>query len=254
MPRLISYSLLAALLSFSLMPSCKKGDETIPPSSNGLITKIIAHDQLNPAAYDTALISYNTDSTIHQIVNSMNNDGSVTFYYSTGLIKRVTSYAGTSETIVDSIIMGTDGLPIASYEILNAYPGMNSEQRYSYNSNGELERMIFIYTNQPSYPIDTVTYTWVDGDLVSQVSTTGERDFIYTYDIQKPCQPGDPVYLLHFTETGLRTLPNSHLCTSIDQGGGPASYTYAYDASNRITQLIVTQGQDSDTSYFGYSQ
>ncbi|MBS1616321.1 MAG: hypothetical protein JST06_09425 [Bacteroidetes bacterium] len=236
------------------MPSCKKGDETIVPSSDGLITKIIAHDQLSPTTYDTALISYNTDSTIHQIVNSMNNDGSVTFYYSTGLIKRVTSYASTSETIVDSIIVGTDGVPIASYEILNAHPEMNTEQHYSYNTNGELAQTLITYPSISPIPLDTINYTWVDGDLVSQVSTTGQYDINYTYDTNKPCQPGDPLYLMHLTETGLRRLPNTHLCIAMEAGGDPAQYSYTYDASNRINQLIVTQGQDSDTSYFGYSQ
>jgi hypothetical protein len=239
-----------------LLHACKKDDNNTAaaPGNNQLITKIIGPDASGiPGMIDTVLISYNADSSIHQITNSQTSGGTITFYYSSSLIKRVTTSAGNTEVLVDSIVLDAGGRALARYEIISNYPLYNTNQYYSYNTSGQLVRTIISYPNVTGMPDDTVTHSWSNGDMVSEISTSGAYDFTYSFDMQRPCQPGDPLYIAHLTESGFPRAPNAHLCTATSESLSTAAYTYGYDGNNRITQYIVTQDQKADTSYFQYA-
>ncbi len=243
-----------ALVVVILLSACKKGDDNDPQAApNTLITKIIAPSENDPGQYDTATISYNADNTVHQITSVSGSAEVADFYYTPGLIRKVSAYPGGTETIVDSILLGANGLPTASYEKYDFYPTLNTAQYYTYNTAGELIQTIVLYPNLTGYPADTVTHTWANGDMTSQVSTSGERDFNYTYNTAEACSPGDYLYLAHLVATGQTMKPNSHLCIGASGGTDPAILSYIYDSDHRIIKYTSTQnGQIEGEAFFSY--
>ncbi len=239
---------IAALLII-LTVACKKSDPAVLGGGAGLITQIITKDTQQVGGYDTTYISYNADSTVHQII-ATNSLVTITFYYTSGLIRRVESRGQYSAT-TDSIVLDDAERPAANYHVY----GLGSfafEEHYKYNSNNELTQTTIFFSNQQPEAFDSIFHQWSSGDMVSQNDPLGEYTSSYSYNTGIACMPGDVLYMASLLTNGLNRLPNAHLCTAINVGGAAASYTYTYDADNRITGYTLTQDGKSDTAFFAY--
>ncbi len=243
-----------ALAITLILPSCKKKDDdnsgTVPASS--LIRKVSTIEITGQE--DTATIEYNTDQTVHRISHLVAFNGVSTFYYTPGLVRRITTYPNSNQVTTDSMIMGSNGMPAVICHMDNTAAEYNTIEQHSYNADGTQMRTIITYPNLPQIQVDTLTYTWVDGDLLKEHHANDNFDVTFTYNTAFPCMSGDELYVEHLLATGRSGLPCKHLCTSCSIGGNDVlTYTYSYDASNRIAGYVIHEDGEGDKNvYYSY--
>ena len=229
-------SLLFALLLLHIT-ACKKGDGGSTPATTAnapkeLIARIMNGLTGNPG--DTTVITYNADSSVHTATNVISSNSLTTYYYSSGLVREVSTVSGTVVR-VDSIVLNAQGERMAAYILHPGGSQYDHTQLFTYTTSGELSQMVTFYPNMPGDVPDTLRLVWQNGDAVVQTSVSNKANYTYVYDLNKPCQAGDIQYSNYKLAIGLKRRLNAHLCTSISNAvNGTSTINYSYDSNGRI--------------------
>jgi hypothetical protein len=104
----------------------------------------------------------------------------------------------------------------------------------------------------------TYTYSWANGNLIASYNSTNATAEGFIYDTTKPSQPGDDWQILELTSYNYTFVRNANLITGITtvSNGTTApleKFTYTFDNSAKITQMISTFGATTETISYQYS-
>jgi len=242
----IVFQILAIFLLF-VTPGCKPDSNTPSPTPDPdeLIARIIhLPNSTTGRPADTSAITYNSDSSIQQVTNAISSNSVTVFYYSTSLIKAISS-TGSAVVRVDSIVLNQKGERIAAYILHPGGAQYDFTQYFTYNASGEVIKQINWYPNMPGSIPDTVSFVWQNGDLFSQTSTTNTQVLTYSFDLARPCRTGDILFVNYQMSIGLKRKPNAHLCTGTNHPvNGTTTINYSSDSKGRITGYTILQGQN----------
>lgn len=127
--------------------------------------------------------------------------------------------------------------------------------RYEYASDGTLRRCITF--NGPT-PVDTTSYSYVNGDMVMQVSSLGGSDTLrFSYYTDKKVPENGYATQSHLAYGNAYTVRNAHLRREdLNSDGTPlTTYSYESDSYGNITKVIRTDAANpslSDSLTYSY--
>jgi len=221
---------------FVILSGCKKErDEDTPPVQHGCR---VAYFTTN--IRDTSFISYNSNGSVN---NVRETDGSVTNY----------TYANDTVTLNKT---GLTGFQFRTIIAVNSI-GLASNVRMEFNSQGtNWINVAYEYNNDEvlrgivtlSNPgiVDTVNYTWQNGNPISVKD--GPKVYQTDFDLSRPHQPGDYFSLVKLL-TGFEVVRPKNLITSNDQ----STFSYTFAPEGRISSITETPSfGDPITNEFVY--
>jgi hypothetical protein len=249
--KLSSACLWASGLLLCAATACNKNPGPTPAS--GVITKISAVDPSGDSS--TTVIAYQPDGSINytDITDAQGNVSHVTYTYLANLtvINYTDQKSPAAPYQVDSIMYGSNGLATYSSRRIAATHNYDMTYEYFYNSAGQLATTIFSFPSMGQ--IDTIHHVWHNGDLVSQSSTLGTMDQTYAFDLSKPAETGDLLYMGSLLSTGKVQGGNAHLVTAfILDPTDSAVFTYQRDGNNRIVGYSGVQGKYHSSGVYQY--
>lgn len=118
---------------------------------------------------------------------------------------------------------------------------------WQYQLNEKNETIKFSLTNSQSTKIIEAPYTYVNGNLVQQETTT------YLYDTSQPAKQGDYLSISNILGYGIKKMPSKNLVTAMVSGSDTTHFKYAYDADGRITELNVVNKNNPALNQYKYS-
>lgn len=110
---------------------------------------------------------------------------------------------------------------------------------FTYNAAGEV--MTKTQTTNQSSNQYIITYSWSDGDMVSEKDNGGNIT-THVYFTDKPASDGDPARHREIDRFGVPIVRNKHLLQSSSFGSGFANYNYTFDNSGRIVTVSESSG------------
>jgi hypothetical protein len=231
MKKIFLYSATMALVIFQSLSCSKKSSS---PSTCKLTDITIAE----PSGAETFAITYNDAGKISTLVQTTTSSVvTKVFTYSGNVVLVSTTDNQTSNVVKDSIIVNSDGLMVSD---LNTTGQGTSLTTYSY-SGTEIQSVTF---QQGTQPTSTTNYTFTNGDL------TGGAGSTFTYN-DKTSAVGDYLQIEQLATTGVPFIKTAHQCISIQSGSSLENFSYSYDNSGKITQMVVTVGANVAT--YGYT-
>jgi hypothetical protein len=231
-------SLLYSLLLLPLLMqvfACKKSSSSHSTASNSC--KLTGINEVGGTNLETASITYNSDGKISTIVQSSSTSTlTMTYAYSGNVIIMTSSGYTNGDVVTDSVVVNGDGLMVSDLE-RNIFDTTLTTYTYS---GTEIASSIFQEAGQaPS----ATTYTFANGDLTG----SGSTDTI-TYN-DKASAPGDYFQVEQLLEFAAPFIKTAHQCTSYTSNGVTTNFTYAYDSTGKITQLVIAGSQNGTLNY-----
>jgi len=226
----------ALLILFTQLPACSKKSSS-PPSIVANSCKLTGINGVSANGLETYSITYNSDGKVSTIVQSSSGSTlKMTYTYSGNVILMISSGYTNGDVVTDSVVVNSDGLMLSDLE-RNIFG--TSLTTYTYTGT-EVASSIFQEAGQtPS----ATTFTFTNGDLTGAAPTN-----IYTYS-DKPSAPGDYIQILQLIVYAAPYIKTAHQCTSYTSNGETSNFTYAYDSTGKITQMVVTGSSDFTFNY-----
>jgi hypothetical protein len=228
----------ALLILLTQLPACSKKSSP-SPSTAANSCKLTGINGVSANGLEACSISYNSDGKVSTIVQS--SPGSTltaTYTYSGNVIKMTTSGYTNGDVVTDSVVVNSDGLMLSDLT-RNIFD--TSLTTYTYTGT---EVASAIYQEAGQTPSAT-TYTFTNGDLTG----AGPAETI-TYN-DKPSAPGDYFQILQLLSYAAPFIKTAHQCVSSTSNGVTSNYSYAYDSTGKITQLVLT-GSSNGTFNYSY--
>lgn len=242
-------TLLVPAFCVLIAPSCKK--KGTPSASSCKIIGV--RDNIGS---NTSTISLTYDNEGRVATEQITSGGSPTqkvFTYN-GNTELITTTNG-SNTSTDSIVLNSDGLAEADYYSTGS---TQTQTTYTYSGNEAQTGVIQPVSGGVPAAAATYMYTWANGNLTVSDNTTSATAEVFTYDTTAPSQPGDYWQMLQLTSYGYTFVRNTNLITGITSISNGTTYpfekfTYTFDNSHKITQVISTYGATTETISYEYS-
>jgi hypothetical protein len=206
----------ALLILLTQLQACSKKSSS-SPSTAANSCKLTGINAVGGNAVETCSVTYNSDGNV---------------------IKMTTSGYTNGDVVIDSVVVNSDGLMLSDLES-NIFD--TSLTTYTYTGT-EVASSIF---QQAGHTPSATTFTFSNGDLTG----TGSTDTI-TYN-DKPSAPGDYFQIIQLLNYAAPYIKTAHQCTSYTSNGVTSNFTYAYDSTGKITQLVLT-GLSNGTFNYSY--
>jgi hypothetical protein len=231
-------SLLYSLLLLPLLMqvfACKKSSPSRSTASNSC--KLTGINEVGGTNLETVSITYNSDGKISTIVQSSPASTlTMTYTYSGNVIMMTSSGYTNGDVVTDSVVVNSDGLMVSDLE-RNIFD--TSLTTYTYSGT---EVASSIYQEAGQAPTAT-TYTFANGDLTE----SGPTDTI-TYN-DKPSAAGDYIQVEQLLVYAAPFIKTAHQCTSYTSNGVTSNFTYTYDSTGKITQLVLAGASNFTLNY-----
>lgn len=206
----------------SSTPTCKISDITLAESSGAETFDITYND----AGKISTLVQTTTSSVVTKV-----------FTYSGNVVLVSTTDNQTTNVFKDSIVVNGDGLMVSDLQTSGQGSSLTT-----YNYSGT--EILSVTYQQGTQPTSTSNYTFTNGDMTGGPGTT------FTYN-DKPSAAGDYLQITQLTTAGVPFIKTAHQCISEQGGSILENFSYSYDNSGKITQMVVTLGANVAT--YGYS-
>jgi hypothetical protein len=118
---------------------------------------------------------------------------------------------------------------------------------WAYQLNANNETVNFKLTTSQGTTVAEGPYTYVNGNLTQQETTT------YIYDTSKPAQQGDYLSIGNILSLGIQKMTSKNLVTGFVSGGDTTKFNYAYDTQGRIIELLIPHGNTATYTKYKYS-
>ena len=231
--KLTPFCCVVLMILLTQLSACSKKSSSTAASS----CKLTGINAMSGNALETCTIAYNSDGKVSSIVES--SPGStltMTYTYSGNVIKMTASGYTNGDVVTDSVVVNSDGLMLSDFE-RNMFD--TSLTTYTY-AGTEVASSIF---QQGGQAPSATTFTFINGDLTG----TGASD-AFTYN-DKPSAPGDYLQIEQLLGFAAPYIKTAHQCTSYTSSGATSNFTYAYDSTGKITQMVMTGAQNAIFNY-----
>lgn len=219
--------------------SCGKDD-----NKDATVCSITSIVKTAQSTTTTTTIIYD-EGRIATVLTNGTNGGSKLFTYGFGTIQIVSKDKAGTTLGMDDITLTPEG-KVASVTKKTAAGDMKEIVAYSYDLDGNLAQ--YVVTNAVGAK-DTTLVTYINGNMTNKkYSNNDVTSFDYYAD--KLFVDGDYFKITQLLENGALAVANTNLLkSSVTNNGSITTYTYQFNALNKITKMTVAGATTDEYTY-----